>query len=90
MTIHETNLDQSEQNENTCQKTDWDTYEYLRPQKASEYTGLSLSKLARLRMKTNDEDGPSFMRVSGCIVYSKDELDSWMRRHTVTGPSDQK
>ena len=56
---------------------------YLRPSEASQYTGLSESTLAKLRMLHSVKQGPRFLKISGCVVYLRDDLDSWMSQHAV-------
>ena len=60
---------------------------YLRTQEAATYTGLSISFFNNARCTG---DGPPFIRASdkarGTILYSVDDLDSWLlaRRRTST------
>lgn len=56
---------------------------YLRPAEAAEYLGFSISTLAKLRMLTNRKRGPRFSKAAGCIVYSRDDLDTWLRDNAV-------
>lgn len=55
----------------------------LRPAEAARYTGLSVSKMAKLRMAVNQHEGPPFIKVCGCIVYRRADLDEWLARHVV-------
>ncbi|NYI28209.1 putative DNA-binding transcriptional regulator AlpA [Sulfitobacter geojensis] len=55
----------------------------MRPKVAAEYTGVSESTLAKLRMLHNRPNGPSFIKLSGCVVYRRCDLDAWMDRHVV-------
>lgn len=57
--------------------------ENQRPPEAAFYTGISLSKLAKLRMKPFRHLGPKFIRVAGCIIYRKSDLDAWLNAHIV-------
>ncbi|RYH06045.1 DNA-binding protein [Tropicimonas sp. IMCC6043] len=57
----------------------------MRPVAAAEYTGLSTSMLAKLRMRVNRSDGPDFIKVSGCVLYRRTDLDNWLRGHVVAG-----
>lgn len=55
----------------------------MRPAEAALYTGLSESKLAKLRMRHNRAIGPNFLKISGCVVYRRSDLDHWMDGHSV-------
>ncbi|SFE59202.1 hypothetical protein SAMN04488523_108200 [Sulfitobacter brevis] len=55
----------------------------MRPADAALYTGLSESTLAKLRMRHNRQSGPSFLKISGCVVYRRGDLDRWMDSHAV-------
>ncbi len=61
--------------------------ENMRPADAALYTGLSESTLAKLRMRQNRPDGPSFLKISGCVVYRRGDLDKWMDSHAVNPSS---
>jgi len=56
---------------------------YLRPVEAARYTSISESTLAKLRMRHNRQDGPAYLKISGCVVYRRDDLDAWMNAHEV-------
>lgn len=56
----------------------------LRPAEAADYIGLSVSKLAKLRMQANRHDGPPFVKICGCIVYRRADLDAWLATHLVS------
>lgn len=60
--------------------------EYLTAQEAAEYTRLSVSYLAKLRMGTNPLEGPAFIQVGlRAVRYERSSLDAWMagrRVHT--------
>ncbi|SMX25537.1 hypothetical protein BOA8489_03681 [Boseongicola aestuarii] len=55
----------------------------MRPAQAAHYTGLSESTLAKLRMRHNRADGPNYLKISGCVIYRRSDLDSWMDRFAV-------
>lgn len=57
--------------------------EYLRPSAASQYTGVSESTLAKLRMRNKRAEGPQFAKLSGCIIYRRADLDHWIENHFV-------
>jgi predicted DNA-binding transcriptional regulator AlpA len=59
--------------------------ENMRSAQAARYTGLSESTLAKLRMRHNRANGPSHIKISGCVVYRRSDLDSWMNQHVVRG-----
>ncbi|MCK0104415.1 helix-turn-helix domain-containing protein [Pseudohalocynthiibacter sp. F2068] len=53
--------------------------EYLTAQEAAQYTGISESYLAKLRMGTHSITGPRFVRIGLRAIRSeRSELDSWM------------
>ena len=58
--------------------------ENMRAAQASRYTGVSESKLAKLRMPQNRKDGPAYSKVAGCIVYRRADLDEWLAKHVVS------
>jgi len=52
---------------------------YLTAAEAANYTGLSESYLAKLRMETSGPVGPNFLRIGHRAVrYRKRDLDDWM------------
>jgi predicted DNA-binding transcriptional regulator AlpA len=55
----------------------------LRPTDAAQYVGLSTSKLAKLRMEANRDKGPKFVKVCGCVIYRRADLDAWLESHIV-------
>tara|TARA_R110000751_G_scaffold233328_1_gene334178 strand:+ start:7012 stop:7191 length:180 start_codon:yes stop_codon:yes gene_type:complete len=55
----------------------------MRPAQASEYSGVSESHLAKLRMAINRGKGPAFSKVAGCVVYRKSDLDKWLADNLV-------
>lgn len=57
---------------------------YMTPLQAAEYTGLSESYLAKLRMTTITGSGPKFIRLGlRAIRYRRADLDEWMVSKTV-------
>ena len=55
----------------------------MRPPVAAKYSGVSESKLAKLRMSANRQHGPRFVKVAGCIIYRRKDLDAWLSEHLV-------
>lgn len=55
----------------------------MRPAQAAWYTGLSESTLAKLRMRHNRIRGPKYLKISGCVIYRRSDLDKWMDGHFV-------
>ncbi len=55
----------------------------MRPADAARYTGLSESTLAKLRMRHNRSEGPRYLKISGCVIYRRDDLDTWLDSHEV-------
>ena len=52
---------------------------YLTASQAANYTGLSVSYLAKLRMGTGPQIGPKYLRVGlRAIRYRRKDLDGWM------------
>lgn len=52
---------------------------YVTSAEAANYTGLSESYLAKLRMGTGPQTGPKFLRIGlRAIRYKKQDLDDWM------------
>ena len=58
---------------------------YLRPPQAADYTGLSESTLAKLRMRDMRDSGPKYIKLSGCVIYRRSDLDAWMDEHVIEG-----
>lgn len=54
---------------------------YMRPREAAQYVGLSVSTLAKLRMRKKRTAGPVFIKVCDRIVYRQTDLDAWMTLH---------
>jgi len=53
---------------------------YLTASDAAGYTGLSESYLAKLRMGTEPQTGPRYIRVGlRTIRYRREDLDAWMQ-----------
>lgn len=61
------------------------TNNLLRPYQAAEYTGVSISKLAKLRMREQRHLGPSFIKLGGSVLYRRRDLDCWLECHLVVG-----
>lgn len=57
--------------------------ENMRPPEAAAYLGLSLGTLARLRMAASSRKGPAFVKVAGCVIYRRADLDAWLAAHVV-------
>lgn len=57
--------------------------EYLRPPAAAEYTGVSVSTLAKLRMRSKRKFGPQYSKMNGCVIYRRVDLDDWIEQNTV-------
>ncbi|MEX0307167.1 MAG: helix-turn-helix transcriptional regulator [Ruegeria sp.] len=52
---------------------------YLTAQEAAQYTGISQSYLAKLRMGIGGVTGPRFIRIGlRSIRYKRSDLDAWM------------
>ncbi len=52
---------------------------YLTTQEAAQYTGISQSYLAKLRMGIGSVTGPRFIRIGlRSIRYKRSDLDAWM------------
>ena len=61
---------------------------YMTPLQAAEYTGLSESYLAKLRMTTISGSGPTFLRLGlRAIRYRRVDLDNWMVSNAVVDHS---
>ena len=57
---------------------------YMTPPQAAEYTGLSESYLAKLRMTHITSSGPKFLRLGlRAIRYRRVDLDDWMLSKSV-------
>ncbi|EYD75295.1 hypothetical protein Rumeso_03119 [Rubellimicrobium mesophilum DSM 19309] len=59
--------------------------DYLDPQRAAEYLGLSVSFLAKLRMAENRHRGPAFVKLGKVVLYRRTDLDQWLASHVVGG-----
>ena len=55
----------------------------VRPRDAALYTSIPLSTLAKLRMRANRAKGPKVVKISGCVIYRKSDLDEWMEQNVV-------
>ena len=58
----------------------------MRPSEAADYLGVSLAFLARLRAPAKRQDGPAFVKIAGCVIYRRSDLDAWLARHVVDAP----
>lgn len=59
--------------------------EYLTPAEASEYSGISVSKLSKLRQQGS---GCPYIRIGttptkAVIRYKKSELDKWLEKNMI-------
>lgn len=59
--------------------------QYLCTAEAAAYTGISASKLNKLRMARNRAVGPKFVKISGRVIYRLSDLDAWIDGHVVDG-----
>ena len=66
---------------NDAEAIDWN----MRQAEAARYTGLSESTLAKLRMQHKRADGPPYLKISGCVIYRRSDLDAWMNQHKIGG-----
>lgn len=57
--------------------------ENLRPKDAAAYLSISLSRLAKLRMEGQRKNGPVFIKVAGCVIYRKRDLEKWIDQNIV-------
>lgn len=55
----------------------------MRPNEAARYTGISESTLATLRMRHKRAAGPRFVKLSGCVIYRRVDLDDWISQNVV-------
>lgn len=55
----------------------------MRPSEAALYTAISESTLAKLRMRENRSNGPRFVKLSGCVVYRRSDLDAWIDQNVI-------
>lgn len=52
---------------------------YMSAEEVANYTGLSASYLAKLRMGTEPQTGPNFLRIGRrAIRYRRADIDDWM------------
>jgi predicted DNA-binding transcriptional regulator AlpA len=56
---------------------------YMRPKQAAQYTGLSESTLAKLRMRHKRDSGPTYIKRGGSVIYRSSDLDNWMDQQVV-------
>lgn len=57
----------------------------LNAQKAADWTGLSTSTLAKLRLTGN---GPTFAKLGRRVVYRIDDLELWIEAHRFKSTSE--
>lgn len=58
--------------------------EYLTAQEAANYTGLSESYLAKLRMGTGSVQGPTYILIGlRANRYKRGDLDTWMEGRSI-------
>jgi predicted DNA-binding transcriptional regulator AlpA len=60
----------------------------LRTPEAADYVGISVSKITKLRMAANRRDSPPFVKVAGCVIYRRKDLDEWLERNVVRSDAD--
>lgn len=61
---------------------------YLTSREAADYTGLSESYLAKLRMAVGPIEGPPFIRIGvRSVRYKLSDLDAWMNSRSTGGPT---
>ena len=58
-------------------------YDNMRPTDAAIYVGVSKSHLDKLRLPRNRHLGPKFVKVGGCVIYRRADLDAWLASHVV-------
>jgi len=63
--------------------------DHMRPPDAARYLGISVSKLAKLRMRHNHGCGPRYAKLAGVVIYRRQDLDAWLSEHLVGGENDQ-
>ena len=56
---------------------------HLKPKDAAAYLGISASKLAKLRLRANRAAGPAFVKLAGCVLYRREDLDAWIETNLV-------
>lgn len=61
-----------------------DSKKYRNPIEASEYIGVSVSWLAKLRLYGG---GPRYSKIGRSIRYSTDDLDAWLASNLQTTTS---
>lgn len=62
--------------------------ENMRPELAAQYLGLSTPKLAKLRMASNLDDGPRFVKHGGTAISRKIDLVEWFNANLVGSGGD--
>lgn len=56
---------------------------HMKPIEAAMYVGISASKLAKLRLRANRACGPAFVKLAGCVLYRRQDLDAWIEANLV-------
>ena len=57
---------------------------YFTPAEAADYTGLSSSYLAKLRMGASRTAGPKFVKIGiRAVLYRREDLDAWIETNLV-------
>lgn len=59
--------------------------QYLTPQQAADYLGMSKSFLDKARVHG---DGPPYFKIGNRVRYRRDELDAWMEAHRMSNTSE--
>ncbi|MDU8914107.1 helix-turn-helix domain-containing protein [Aestuariicoccus sp. MJ-SS9] len=62
--------------------------ENMRASEAARYLGLSVSKLAKLRMRHNQAVGPRYAKLCGVVIYRRRDLDEWLKSNLVGGANE--
>ncbi|MEO1407770.1 MAG: DNA-binding protein [Pseudomonadota bacterium] len=60
-----------------------DAMENMRAQAAAAYLGVSESFLAKLRMRDKRASGPRFIKIAGCVIYRRTDLDDWLEANAI-------
>ncbi len=57
----------------------------MRPKEVAAYTGLSESRLAKLRMSG---EGPQFLKIGKTVLYLRGAIDEWLAQQMRTSTAD--
>jgi predicted DNA-binding transcriptional regulator AlpA len=57
----------------------------VRPEEAAKLTGLSISRLAKLRLYG---EGPSYLKIGRSILYEPKALEAWLSERSRRSTSD--